>query len=315
MTTPSKANALRDAFRDGKTIRETTLPQATASPENACVIPPPRRVRGRDTTVAVAAKGIVRFVRPWGTFLLVVILILGGLCVMDFGALESWQQACECLPALRENPRNEEAATCLAAVARKVSVHDDELRSGILGVLALRRAGLGPREQGLAELQRIRKQHTQSWLARTVGTNALTAFCTSCSGSGNGKTKCYACKGSGRCVRCGGRRGNESELHNSRPRGDRGKIRNSGAFQSLDSTCLTCRGTGRCMTCGGRGDVSRFCSECGGAGGQFSTAKLSDQYRLAIDHVLAMHSPWVRQALAFRNWLRGFLTPTIRSRT
>jgi hypothetical protein len=81
-----------------------------------------------------------------------------------------------------------------------------------------------------------------------VDRDSLFVVCGTCNGEGQVELDCAVCKGTGKCVKCGGT-------------GERDSTIGKGSVH-----CTTCRGTGECPECGGAGSTVSACKVCRGRG-------------------------------------------------
>lgn len=270
---------------------------------------------------------------PWGfiRFLMLAIVLVGVFCMIDFGRYRQWIEATRMLLILRDHPHDELEAKHLKQLADEVDDDNVDLKSGLEGVLAVRRVGLGPREAGFQECDRVVARYSGSWVNQYLSRDAFFTSCDVCKGVG----RCLKCNGTGlhieECHRCNGKgvpllpnkemkrdsfsRGSKyvaiGDERNSRPVGY-GEIRNTGKFirigPSSRTICLACRGTGKyscsCDACDGTG----FCLSCKGGKRSFTTAKVAVQYREIIDHIVGLYPKWVVTVVNQQTWLKGVLS-------
>ena len=81
-----------------------------------------------------------------------------------------------------------------------------------------------------------------------IDRDSLFVECGTCGGEGRVELDCVACKGTGRCPKCGGAGQRDSSI-------GKGSVH-----------CTTCRGTGDCSECAGAGSSVSACKVCRGRG-------------------------------------------------
>ncbi len=242
--------------------------------------------------------------------LLLILIPLGVFCYFDLSEYRQWVTATELLPDLRKAAGDDVRAAALAQLAITVDPGNVSLKSGLLGVLAIRKVGLGQREVGLRNCKQVCQQFPTSWFASQFSEASFYGSCPACAAKGSVPVACYHCRGTGGCSRCGGSGECSTFMGNSRPSGSGGDIRNTGKFQGMGEKCLDCKGTMRCRYCGGKKTLSGTCAKCEGEGCQFSKQKVIEQYRAVIDYVLGLHPSWVatvvRLQATVKSWIPFF---------
>ena len=293
----SNLERMKESLREGRKTQASVGGEGARSPQD--FYPSRLRIQSSRKNGFGAAVGRVVLRLAFAASLLVVF------CSLDLGAYRQWGEAKRVLSVLRSCPGDKAETEALKQLAGAVGADDVELKSGLLGILAVRAVGIGPRDAGFHACREIVERFPKSWFAGQFSENSFFVPCEACKAQGNSSLPCYLCKGTGRCPRCGGR-GGDSTSSRSRPSGN-GTIRNTGQFEGMEASCLTCHGTGRCMKCSGRGTVGRDCPECGGAGRLFSTQKATVQYRLAIDNVTGLHYPWLAGVARFQSVVKAWM--------
>lgn len=91
--------------------------------------------------------------------------------------------------------------------------------------------------------------------------------CDVCDGSGAAERDCRSCKGTGKCVRCGGDGERDSE------------------FLDRTTPCTTCRGNGKCADCGGPGKIKIRCGACEGTGRDFDKDRTQIKLQLEVEEL------------------------------
>jgi len=181
------------------------------------------------------------------------------------------------------------------------------LKSGLLGVLAIRKVGLGQREVGYRNCKQVCQQFPASWFASQFSEASFYGSCPACAAKGSVPVACYHCRGTGGCSRCGGSGECSTFMGNSRPSGSGGDIRNTGEFTGMGEKCLDCKGTLKCRNCDGKKTFKGTCSSCNGEGHQFSQQKVTEQYRAVIDYVLGLHPSWVATVVRLQATVKSWI--------
>jgi hypothetical protein len=257
-----------------------------------------RGIRWRRKSGFGAAVG-----RSFGIFLLV-FLALFGFCCVDLSQYQQWVAATEILPDLRKAAGDQVRGAELVKLAIAVDREHVALKSGLLGVIALRKVGLGERDAGIHNCKQICEQFPTSWFASQFSENSLYTSCSACVAKGALLKPCYHCKGSGICSRCGGSGECSFFMGNTRPSGSGGGIRNTGQFRGMGEKCLECKGAKKCRSCSGKGKLKGSCAECDGVGSHFSQQKVIERYRGVIDYVIGLHPSWVATIVRLQSFVK-----------
>ncbi len=132
--------------------------------------------------------------------------------------------------------------------------------------------------------------------------------CVACASNGVISGVCKVCKGTGKCVKCGGKGKVKTEF-GKRQDDESGRNRNidesddeddkekdnfsagPSAFDEPDTLrCVNCKGTGKCPVCRGAGKRSHACPECKGKGILVLTDKVKAALELRIKRLNAVRA-------------------------